>query len=75
MKEVINKPLDELKIKIKNIDDLQKVNKLSLKNGMTKVTIDIVADKKIMSFKLNENRKIDHKILNLLKNNDNIEII
>ena len=31
-------------------------------------------DKKVMSFQLNQNRKIDHKMLNLLKNEANIEI-
>ena len=74
MKEVIDKPIDEIKIKIKNLEDLQKINKLSLEAAKTKVTIDVEVDEKKMSFQLKESRKIDHKMLNLLTNSKNIEI-
>ena len=75
MKEVIDKPIEEVKIKIKNLEDVQKINKLSLETGKTKVIINFEMDKKIMSFQLKENRKVDHKMLNLLRNKENIEII
>ncbi len=75
MKEIIDKPIDELKIKIKNIDDINKINKLSLEEGKTKVIIDVEVDKKRMSFQLNEKRKIDHKILNLMRNEENIDVL
>ena len=75
MKEVIDKPIEEVKIKIKNLEDIQKISKLNLERGKTKILIDVQMDNKIISFKLNENRKIDHKKLNLLKNQENIEII
>ena len=64
-----------MKIKIKNLEDIQKISKLNLERGKTKILIDVQMDNKIISFKLNENRKIDHKKLNLLKNQENIEII
>ena len=75
MKEVIDKPIEEVKIKIKNLEDIQKINKLGIENGNTKVNIYIEMDNKTMSFQLNKNRKIDHKMLNLIKNEENIEII
>ncbi len=75
LKEVINKPVEEIKIKIKNIEDIQKINKLSMEGGKTKVIINVETDKKTMSFQLNEKRKIDHKMLNLLRNDENMEII
>ena len=75
MKEVIDKPIDELKIKIKNINDITKINKLSLEEGKTKVIIDVEVDKKKMSFQLNEKRKIDHKMLNLMRNEENIDVL
>ncbi len=75
MKEVIDKPIDEVKIEIKNIDDLAKINKFCLEPGKTKVIIDVKADKKRMSFQLSENRKIDHKMLNLMRNEENIDVI
>ncbi len=75
MKEVIDKPLDEVIIKIKNINDIEKINKLSLEAGRTKVIIDVEVDKKKMSFQLNEKRKIDHKMLNLMRNEENIDVL
>ena len=75
MKEVIDKPIDEVKIKIKNLDDIAKINKLSFKRGKTKVIIDVEVDKKKMSFELNEKRKIDHKMLNLMRNQENIDVL
>ena len=75
MKEVIDKPIDEVKIKIKNIEDIEKINKLSLEDGKTKVIIDVEDDKKRMSFQLNEKRKIDHKMLNLMRNEENIDVL
>ncbi len=74
MKEVIEKPIEELKIKIKNLEDVKKINKLSLNDAKTKVFIDVDINKKKMSFRLNKNRNVDHKTLNLLKNDENIEI-
>ena len=74
MKEVIDKPIDKINFKIKKISDIQKVSKFSLKDGKTKVTIDIELDKKSIIFELKEHRKIDHKVLNLLRNEKNIEI-
>ncbi len=74
MKDIINKPIEEVQIKIKNLNDIQKINNLSLENGATKVIIHFEIEKKVMSFKLRQNRKIDHKMLNLLRNEQNIEI-
>ena len=46
-----------------------------LEAGKTKVIIDVELDKKRMSFQLNEKRKIDHKMLNLMKNEENIDVL
>ena len=75
MKEVIDKPIEEVHIKIKNIDDIAKINKLDLQAGKTKVIIDVEVDKKRMSFQLNEKRKIDHKMLNFMRNEEYIEVL
>ncbi len=75
MKEVIDKPINEVKIKLQNLEDINKINKLSLNEGKTKVFIEVNTDEKTMFFQLKENRKIDHKMLNLLRNDKNIEII
>ena len=45
-----------------------------LEAGKTKVIIDVEDDKKRISFQLNEKRKIDHKTLNLMRNEENINV-
>ena len=45
----------------------------ALPHNVQKVIIDVKVDNKTMSFHLNQNRKIDHKMLNLLRNEKNIE--
>ena len=74
MKEVINKPIEEILIKVKNIVDLQKINNLILKEGKTKVRFEVENDNKTLIFQLSQMRKIDHKMLNLMRNEGNIEI-
>ena len=74
MKEVIDRPIDQVKIKIQNLEGIKKINELKLKDGNTKIYIDVEMDKKTLTFQLKDNRKIDHKMLNLLRNEKNIEI-
>ena len=56
------------------MDNIDKISRFSLEDGKTKIKIDIDIDKKTLSFRLKENRKIDHKMLNLLRKDKNIEI-
>ncbi len=74
MKEVIDRPIDQVKIKIQNLDGIKKINELKLKEGNTKIYIDIDMGEKLLTFQLKDNRKIDHKMLNLLRNEKKIEI-
>ncbi len=74
MKEVIDRPIDQVKIKIKNLEGIKKINELKLKDGNTKIYIDVEIDKKTLTFQLKDNRKIDHKMLNLLRNEKNITL-
>ncbi|MBD1145510.1 DNA polymerase III subunit alpha [Pelagibacterales bacterium SAG-MED34] len=75
MKDVIDKPIEELKIKVKNLDDISKIKNLGLELGKTKVIIDVEVDNKRISFRLNKKRKIDHKMLNLMRNEENIDVL
>ena len=74
LKEVLNKPIKELKIQINNIDELNKFKPLSKKKGNTKLTIQIIENKKTYILQLNENRNLDHKLINSLKIGENILI-
>ena len=66
--------MDEIKIKVNNIDELNKFKSLSKKDGNTKILVQIEENEKIYSFQLNDKRKIDHKLINSLNIEDNIEI-
>ena len=74
LKEVLNKPIKELKIQINNIDELNKFKSLSKKKGRTKLTIEIAEGKKTYIFQLNERRNLDQKLINSLKIGENILI-
>ena len=74
LKEVINKPMEKIKIKVNNIDELNKFKSLSKNDGKTKILVQIEENEKIYSFQLNDKRKIDHKLINSLNIEDNIEI-
>ena len=75
MKEVINKPVNDIKIKLRNLEDIEKINNLGLETGNTTIKIDLELDTRTLSFKLGKKRKIDYKMLNLLRNNQHIEIL
>ncbi len=75
MKEVIDKPIDNIKIKLQNFKDIDKINQLGLENGNTTILIDLELDTKTLSFQLGKKRKIDYKMLNLLRNKQNFEIL
>ena len=72
LKEVINKPIDQLKLSINNLQELEKIAKLKIENGKTNVSFNIMQGDSKLSFELKDKRKVDHKLLNALKINENI---
>ena len=73
VKDVVNKPIKEIKIKINNINEIDKFKNLSTENGKTKVIIQVSQEGKIYDFELNKLRNIDHGIINSLQIGKNIE--
>ena len=74
MKEVLNKPIDEISIEINNIGELDKLKLIDVKEGKTKIKLHIIENDKTFTFSLKESRYVDHKLINALKNNENIKI-
>ena len=56
MSEVLNRNFDELKFKIKSINELSKLKKLSKEGGKTKITFQISDDQNDYTFVLNDKR-------------------
>ena len=71
LKEILNKPIEELKFRINNFKELDKLKQLNKKDGSTKITIDFSDGKKSYFFELKEKRKLDHNLLNSLKITEN----
>ena len=74
LKEVFDKPIEELNININNIEELDKFKLLSKEDGKTKVTLNFTDNRKTYVFQLNEMRKIDNALINQLKIKENTEI-
>ena len=74
LKEIIESDFDEIKFKIKDLNELSKINSLSKKNGKTKVYFEIEDNKNYYIFSLKDKRYIDNTLINKLKIRENIII-
>ena len=66
--------MTNITFKFNNIEEFQKIKKLSLKDGKTKVNILLDKDNKIHKFHLRDKRKINNQLLNSLNLLENVEI-
>ena len=74
LREIINKPIDQLKIRIKDIKDLDKLKSLDKVEGKTSISLEIEKDEKVYYFLLKDKRKVDQNIVNSMNKDDNIKI-
>ena len=75
LKDLFNKPINEIIFNIKSIKDIDKISDLVDEEGTTEVTININDENNDISFKLKNKRLIDRKAINILRNNDISTII
>ena len=64
---MINKPIQNVEIKIKNSNYLDQIKQILTKSGDTNVQIRITEDAKNYAFKLKNKRLVDRSHINLLK--------
>ena len=64
---MINKPIQNIEIKIKNSNFLDQIKQILTKSGDTNVQIRIIEDAKNYAFKLRNKRLVDRTHINLLK--------
>ena len=74
LKEVVNKQIKNITLKFDKINDLNKLKNLETENGGSDVMIILEENDKIMTFKLNEKRKLNNELLNTLDLEENIVI-
>ena len=74
LKEVLNSSIEEVNIEINDIQELDKIKSLETKEGKTRVKVHVTSEDKTFTFLLKDRRNIDYKLINILKNNENIKI-
>ena len=72
LEEVINKPIDKIKFSINNLSELEKLAQFKNLDGKTKMSFVINDGNKKLYFNLKDKRKVDYKLLNTLKINENL---
>ena len=68
--DLFNKPVSEITFNIKSIKDIDQISNLVKKEGSTIVNINVTDESSNISFKLKNNRFIDRKSINILRNKD-----
>jgi len=75
LKDLFNKPVNEVIFNIKSVKDLDKISVLTKDEGTTEVRINILDKNNDISFRLKNKRLIDRKAINTLRNEDISAII
>ena len=75
LKDLINKPINEITFDIKSLEELDEISKFLDKNGNTKINIQMPNKDNILNFRLEKGRNIDRKTLNLIRNKEISTII
>ena len=70
LKDLFNKPVNEIVFNIKSIQDIDKISDLVDEEGTTEVKINITDKNNEISFKLKNKRLIDRKAINIIRNKD-----
>ena len=70
LKDLFNKPVNEILFNIKSIKDIDKISDLVNEEGTTEVKINITDKNNEISFKLKNKRLIDRKSINIIRNKD-----
>ena len=66
--DLINKPINSISFKVKNVDEVNVLSKMLKKGGDVEVNINVVSNDKAYKVKLKDKRLIDRKTVNLIKN-------
>ncbi|WP_415322287.1 DNA polymerase III subunit alpha [Candidatus Pelagibacter sp. Uisw_127] len=75
LKDLFNKPVNEIIFNIKSVNDIAKISDLVNEEGTTEVKINIKDENNDISFKLKNRRFIDRKAINILRKSDISTII
>ena len=75
LKDLFNKPVNEIIFNLKSVKDINKISHLINEEGTTEVKLNIKDENNDISFKLKNRRLIDRKAINIIRNDDISAII
>tara|TARA_B100001063_G_scaffold240782_1_gene266513 strand:- start:88 stop:1860 length:1773 start_codon:yes stop_codon:yes gene_type:complete len=75
LKDLLNKPINEVTFQLKSFKELDTITKFLNKNGETLIKIKFSDDDNEFNFQLENKRNIDRKAINLLRNKEISSII
>ena len=75
LKDLINKPIEEVTFDLKSLKELEEISKFLSNNGNTLIKIKFSDKDNNFNFKLKNKRNIDRKALNILRNMEISSII
>ena len=75
LKEVLNKPINEVTFKLKSLKELDELSKFLINKGDTLININFNDKNNSVDFQLKNKRNIDRKTINLLRNKEISAII
>ena len=75
LKDILNKPINEVIFNLKSTKELNEISKLLSKNGDTSIKIRLSDNDDNFDFRLRNKRNIDRKTLNILRNKEISAII
>ena len=70
LKDLLNKPIEEVTFNLKSLKELDEISKFLLKNGDTLIKIKLSDENNNFNFQLKNKRNIDRKTINLLRNKE-----
>ena len=75
LKDILNKPINEVIFNLKSVKELDEISKFLPKNGDTIIKIRLTDKNNDLNFQLENKRNIDRKTINLIRNKEISAII
>ena len=70
LKDLFNSPINEVSFEVKSDEQIQEISKILKDDGKTIVNINLINGDYNLKFRLKNNRKLDRKSLNLIRNQE-----
>ncbi len=70
LKDLFNSPINQVSFELKSTEQIEKISSILKNEGKTIININLFTEDNILKFRLKNNRKLDRKSLNLLRNQE-----